>query len=319
MLIQSSWFQGQWPAPHHIVLFSGQLFSYRNLPYRISEQSRLYRYEKSGALSGLERVRAMDLTEGHIFVAKNQVFDEINHLFGMILTVLNFFKIEVSYISFSRRDPENKDKFFQNDQIWNQAENDLKQFLDSTGVDYVEKIGEAAFYGPKIDFQIKTVFNKEITISTIQLDFLLPKKFEIFFTNEHNEKETPILIHRGLIGTYERFIAILLEQTKGVLPFWLSPKQIVVIPVTEKHFDFAQKVHKKLFELGFESEIDLRNERISRKIREANLQKINFQIVIGDEEVVNNQITYREFGSTKTETVSLESFIEMLNNLVKNV
>lgn len=305
-------------CPHHIILFSQQHFSYRNLPYRISEQSRLYRYEKSGALSGLERVRAMDLTEGHIFVSKNQIFSEIKHLFKMITEVLEFFKIKIFYISFSKRDPENKDKFFQDELMWNQAESDLKQFLDENNVKYIEKIGEAAFYGPKIDFQIKTALNKEITISTLQLDFLLPQKFGISFTNDLNQKETPILIHRGLIGTYERFIAILLEQTKGNLPFWLSPRQIIVIPVTEKHYDFAQKVHKILFDLGFHSEIDLRSERISRKIREANLQKINFQLIIGDEEIEKNEISYREYGSPETYKISLVGFIDLLKNREKN-
>ncbi|MCI8283618.1 threonine--tRNA ligase [Mesomycoplasma hyopneumoniae] len=306
-------------CPHHIILFSQQLFSYRNLPYRISEQSRLYRYEKSGALLGLERVRAMDLTEGHIFVSKSQIFSEISHLFQMISEVLDFFKVQIFYISFSKRDPKNKDKFFQDDQMWDQAEADLKQFLDQNKINYIEKIGEAAFYGPKIDFQVKTALNKELTISTLQLDFLLPKKFKISFINEHNKKETPILIHRGLIGTYERFIALLLEQSKGNLPFWISPKQIIVIPVAEKHNDFAQKIHKILFDLGFNSEIDLRSERISRKIREANLEKINFQVIIGDEEITKNEITYRKFGSSELFRISLVDFVDLLKSSEKNV
>ncbi|MDW2924602.1 threonine--tRNA ligase [Mesomycoplasma ovipneumoniae] len=306
-------------CPHHIILFSEQHFSYRNLPFRVSEQSRLYRYEKSGALSGLERVRAMDLTEGHIFVTKKQIFSEISHLFKMIQEVLDFFKIKVFYISFSKRDPQNKEKFFQDDLMWNQAESDLKQFLDQNNVKYVEKIGEAAFYGPKIDFQIKTALNKEVTISTLQLDFLLPQKFGISFTNEFNQKETPILIHRGLIGTYERFIAILLEQTKGKLPFWLSPKQIIVIPVGEKHYEYSKKIHEILFNLGYNSEINLRFERITRKIREANLQKTVFQIIIGDEEIAKNEITYREFGSQESFKISLVDFIELLKNREKNV
>ncbi|AJC50060.1 threonine--tRNA ligase [Mesomycoplasma flocculare] len=306
-------------CPHHIILFSQNLFSYKNLPYRISEQSRLYRYEKSGALSGLERVRAMDLTEGHIFVSKRQIFTEIQHLFKMITEVLDFFNIKIFYISFSKRDPENKEKFFEDDKMWNQAESDLKQFLDKNRVEYIEKIGEAAFYGPKIDFQIKTALNKEVTISTLQLDFLLPTKFGIYFINEYNKKETPILIHRGLIGTYERFVAILLEQTKGNLPFWLSPKQVIVIPIGEKHNDFAQKVHKIIFDLGFYSEVDLRSERISRKIRDANLQKINYQIIIGDAEIEKEEITYRKFASPALYKTSLASFIDLLRNDEKNV
>ncbi|WP_434336878.1 threonine--tRNA ligase [Mesomycoplasma conjunctivae] len=301
-------------CPHHIVLFDKAQCSYRQLPYRISEQSRLYRFEKSGALTGLERVRSMDLTEGHIFVSRKQIFDECKHLFTMIEEVLDFFEIKIDYISFSRRDPEDKSKFYDDEQMWNDAENDLKKFLDSHNVKYVEKIGEAAFYGPKIDFQIKTVLNKEITISTLQLDFLLPKKFNIYFNNENNEKETPVLIHRGLIGTYERFISILLEQTKGVLPFWLSPNQVSVIPILSKHEDYAEFVRSELAKNNFEVEVDARDERITKKIREAQIQKVKYQLIIGDSEVENQKITYREYGKQESTTTSLDEFIKLLNS-----
>lgn len=300
-------------CPHHIILFDQLNVSYRQLPLRISEQSRLYRYEKSGALTGLERVRSMELTEGHIFISKSQIYSEFSHLFKMIFEGLKLFDIEIDYISFSKRDPKNKEKFFDNEEMWTNAESSLKQILDDNKIKYVEKIGEAAFYGPKIDFQIKTVMQKEITVSTLQLDFLLPSKFNISFTNELNQKETPILIHRGLIGTYERFISVLLEQTKGVLPFWLSPNQICVIPVTNEHIKYAKSVYQNLFDLGFEVEFDDRNERISKKIRDAQIQKVKYQIIIGDEEIAKNGITYRRYGQEQSFFTNLEDFIKQVD------
>ncbi|UWD34389.1 threonine--tRNA ligase [Mesomycoplasma molare] len=297
-------------CPHHIILFDKQKRSYKELPIRYSEQSRLYRYEKSGALTGLERVRGMDLTEGHVFVRKNQIVEEFKHLYKMILETLSMFDIQLDYVSFSKRDPENKDKFYDNDEMWDKAEKDLEAVLRELGIEYEEKIGEAAFYGPKIDFQVKTVLNHEITMSTLQLDFLLPEKFEISFINKNNEKETPVLIHRGLIGTYERFISILLEQTKGNLPFWVSPKQFLIIPIeNSKHLAYAQKIKEKLLFLNFNVELDDRNERINKKIREAQIQKSKYQIIIGDEEVQNQTITYREYGKKESNTEKMDNFI----------
>ncbi|VEU59275.1 threonine--tRNA ligase [Mesomycoplasma neurolyticum] len=302
-------------CPHHIILFDKTKKSYNELPIRYSEQSRLYRYEKSGALTGLERVRAMDLTEGHVFVRKNQIINEFKHLYTMIKEIIDLFQIEINYVSFSKRDPKNKDKFYDDDEMWNQAENDLESVLKDLNIKYEEKIGEAAFYGPKIDFQIKTVLNHEITLSTLQLDFLLPRKFNISFINSENKKETPILIHRGLIGTYERFVSILLEQTKGNLPFWLSPKQLVVIPIDiEKHLEYAQQIYQKLFELDFNVQIDLKNERINKKIREAQISKTKYQIIVGDVEVNKKLISYRKYGESKTYISTFEKFLSKIDN-----
>ncbi|WP_436359019.1 threonine--tRNA ligase [Mycoplasma sp. 480] len=304
-------------CPHHIILFDRQKRSYKELPIRYSEQSRLYRYEKSGALTGLERVRGMDLTEGHIFARKSQIVDEFKHLYKMIIETLNMFNIKLDYVSFSKRDPENKEKFFNNDEMWNQAESDLEKVLKELNIDYEEKIGEAAFYGPKIDFQVKTVLNHEITMSTLQLDFLLPEKFKISFINENNEKETPVLIHRGLIGTYERFISIVLEQTKGNLPFWASPRQFVVIPIqNDKHLEFAKKIKEKLQLLNFNVDLDDRDERINKKIREAQLMKTKYQIIIGDNEIKNNLVTYRKYGEENSTSENIDNFIiKMLHKL----
>ncbi|WP_033161138.1 threonine--tRNA ligase [[Mycoplasma] collis] len=306
-------------CPHHIILFDKNKKSYNDLPLRYSEQSRLYRYEKSGALTGLERVRAMDLTEGHVFVTKNQIVSEFKNLYAMIKEILKLFKIQIDYVSFSKRDPENKEKFYDDENMWNNAETDLKQVLDDLKIKYVEKVGEAAFYGPKIDFQIKTALNHEITLSTLQLDFLLPQRFNISFINKNNEKEIPILIHRGLIGTYERFISILLEQTKGVLPFWLSPKQFVVIPIdNNKHYKYANEIYNELFNLEFNVEIDKRDERINKKIREAQISKTKYQIIIGDNELENRIISFREYGKNETNEIKFDKFIKLMLEKRKN-
>ncbi|UVD81984.1 threonine--tRNA ligase [Mycoplasma iguanae] len=304
-------------CPHHVLLYKAERRSYRELPIRYSELSRLYRYEKSGALTGLERVRSMDLTEGHIFARVDQIEKEFVHQYKLIKEVLDFFKIKVDYISFSKRDKSDKEKFFNDDQLWDKAEKALENVLKTLEIEYIEKEGEAAFYGPKIDIQVRTVLGHEITMSTLQLDFLLPQKFKMEYIDQNETKQIPVLIHRGLIGTYERFISILLEQTKGNLPFWMSPKQVVVIPVNyDLHHEYAQKVHDKLFELGFHSEVDFRNERINKKIREAQMKKIKFQVIIGDEELQNETLTYRKYGSNDSvNNISLAQFIDYLNNL----
>lgn len=303
-------------CPHHIILYGLERKSYRDLPIRTSEQSRLYRYEKSGALTGLERVRSMDLTEGHIFARVDQIKSEFKHQYKLVTEALEFFGIQLDYISFSKRDVNDKEKYFDDDQMWNIAETALEEVLNELQIQYVVMEGEAAFYGPKIDFQIKTVLNHEITISTLQLDFLLPQKFNLSYINHNEEKQTPVIIHRGLIGTYERFISIILEQTKGNLPFWMAPNQIVVIPINNnKHHEHAKLINDKLFNLGFETKLDDREERINKKIREAQLSKTKFQIVIGDKEIEDNMITYREYGKEESSTISYDDFIKMIQKL----
>ncbi|VEU58276.1 threonine--tRNA ligase [Mycoplasmopsis gallinacea] len=303
-------------CPHHILCYNTEKRSYRDLPIRYSEQSQLYRYEKSGALTGLERVRGMLLTEGHLFVRPDQIADEFKRMYQLIKETLEIFKIKISYVSLSLRDPEEKDKFFDDDKMWNDAENELRKVLNELGVEYEEKVGEAAFYGPKMDIQIYTALGHEVTVSTLQLDFLLPKRFDISYTNSEGKEERPVMIHRGLIGTYERFVAILIEQTKGVLPFWLAPKQITVIPVNEeKHLEYAKEINDMLFDLDFRSKLDARNERLSKKMREAQMSKSKFQVILGDNEVENGTISYRKYGEEKTTTVSKDEFIKMLFDL----
>ncbi|MGX9363835.1 MULTISPECIES: threonine--tRNA ligase [unclassified Mycoplasma] len=306
-------------CPHHIILFNSTRRSYRDLPIRYSEQSRLYRYEKSGALSGLERVRSMDLTEGHIFVRPDQIKSEFKHLYKMILQALKDFKIEIDHVSLSLRDPNDEEKFFKDDQMWNKAENDLREVLRELNIEYKEFIGEAAFYGPKVDFQVRTALNRIITMSTLQLDFLLPHRFNMKFVNDNEEFETPVLIHRGLIGTYERFIATLLEQTKGILPFWLSPRQVTIMPIVSDLNDYCQSLFEEFLDLDFNVNVDLRNERINKKIRDAQIQKSKFIVIIGRQEVENNKLAVREYGSEKTEIYSKEEFITKLSMLKREL
>ena len=303
-------------CPHHILIYQAKKRSYRDLPFRLSEQSPLFRYEKTGALTGMERVRSMLLTEGHVFVMPNQIISEFKHCYQLIQTALKLFNIKIDYVSLSVRDPEDKTKYHDDEQMWLQAEGDLRQVLQELKIDYQEKIGEAAFYGPKIDIQIKTVLGHEITMSTLQLDFVLPKKFALDFINSQNTLETPILIHRGLIGTYERFLSILLEQTKGVLPFWLAPKQVCLIPINhDKHYPLALKLYQKLVEANFYVTIDDRNERINKKIREAQIAKTKIQIVIGDEEVQTQMLALRFYGSEAITKVHQDQLIAYLEKL----
>lgn len=301
-------------CPHHVLIYKSKRRSYRELPIRLSEQSPLFRYEKSGALTGLERVRSMLLTEGHLFVRKDQIISEFEHCYKMISEALEMFNIQVDYVSLSLRDPNNKEKFYNDENMWLKAEEDLRKVLKKLKIKYVEKIGEAAFYGPKIDIQIKTVLGHEITMSTLQLDFLLPKKFNLEFYNSQNSIENPIMIHRGLIGTYERFLSILLEQTKGNLPFWLAPKQVIIILVADEHKAFADEIYTQLKDNHFYVEIDDRNERISKKIREAQIKKTKIQIVIGDDEIATNELSLRFYG--QKDIIKIKK-IELIDYLIK--
>ncbi|MCK5945986.1 MAG: threonine--tRNA ligase, partial [Mycoplasmataceae bacterium] len=299
-------------CPHHILIYMNKRRSYRELPIRMSEQARLYRKEKSGALTGLERVRSMELTEGHIFARQDQVLEEFKNSYKLIQEALEKFNIEIDYVSLSLRDKNDKEKYFDDDKMWEKAESDLRQVMKELNIKHEEKIGEAAFYGPKIDIQVKTALGHEITMSTLQLDFLLPKRFDITYIDKDETKSTPVLIHRGLIGTYERFISILLEQTKGNLPFWIAPRQATIIPVSiDSHIDYSDKVFKELKEQGLYVHLDDRNERVGRKIRDAQTSKTKYQIVIGDDEVKNKTITVRAYGSEKQETMTIKAFIEM--------
>ncbi|AGM25211.1 threonine--tRNA ligase [Spiroplasma chrysopicola] len=307
-------------CPHHIAVFNYKQRSYRELPLRIAEHAILHRFESSGSLTGLERVRMMTLTDSHIFVRNSQIKNEFKRCFKLINEVLATFNIKVDYYSLSLRDPNNKEKYYDDDQMWENAEKMLQEALDELAIPYVPMLGEAAFYGPKLDIQIKTVLNHEITVSTLQFDFLLPKKFNLSYINSKGETSSPTIIHRGLIGTYERFIAILLEQTNGVLPLWLAPTQIAIIPVALKasHLEYSQKLQQQFKQLKIRTIVDQRDERLSYKIRDAQTSKIPYQLVIGDKEVEENVITYRQYGNQEQITLPFDQFIIQLNDLIIN-
>ncbi|AHF61109.1 hypothetical protein P344_04155 [Spiroplasma mirum ATCC 29335] len=305
-------------CPHHIAIYNSKPRSYRELPLRLAEHAIMHRYESSGSLTGLERVRMMQLTDSHIFVRNDQIKEEFKRCFKLINETLTAFNIEVDYYSLSLRDVNDKEKYYDDDEMWDHAERMLQEALDELKIKYVPMPGEAAFYGPKLDIQIKTALNHEITVSTLQFDFLLPQKFNLSYIDQNGEKATPTIIHRGLIGTYERFIAILLEQTKGVLPLWLAPRQIAIIPVNETHFPYAQEIYQKLKTLKLRTFIDFRDERLSYKIRDAQVSKIPYQLVLGDNEMNDNTITYRLYGQEDQVTVGFDEFIILLNNRINS-
>ncbi|HDL9829414.1 TPA: threonine--tRNA ligase [Staphylococcus aureus] len=297
-------------CPHHMMIYANKPHSYRELPIRIAELGTMHRYEASGAVSGLQRVRGMTLNDSHIFVRPDQIKEEFKRVVNMIIDVYKDFGFEDYSFRLSYRDPEDKEKYFDDDDMWNKAENMLKEAADELGLSYEEAIGEAAFYGPKLDVQVKTAMGKEETLSTAQLDFLLPERFDLTYIGQDGEHHRPVVIHRGVVSTMERFVAFLTEETKGAFPTWLAPKQVQIIPVNvDLHYDYARQLQDKLKSQGVRVSIDDRNEKMGYKIREAQMQKIPYQIVVGDKEVENNQVNVRQYGSQDQETVEKDEFI----------
>ncbi|HBC4278309.1 TPA: threonine--tRNA ligase [Staphylococcus aureus] len=297
-------------CPHHMMIYANKPHSYRELPIRIAELGTMHRYEASGAVSGLQRVRGMTLNDSHIFVRPDQIKEEFKRVVNMIIDVYKDFGFEDYSFRLSYRDPEDKKKYFDDDDMWNKAENMLKEAADELGLSYEEAIGEAAFYGPKLDVQVKTAMGKEETLSTAQLDFLLPERFDLTYIGQDGEHHRPVVIHRGVVSTMERFVAFLTEETKGAFPTWLAPKQVQIIPVNvDLHYDYARQLQDELKSQGVRVSIDDRNEKMGYKIREAQMQKIPYQIVVGDKEVENNQVNVRQYGSQDQETVEKDEFI----------
>lgn len=297
-------------CPHHMMIYANKPHSYRELPIRIAELGTMHRYEASGAVSGLQRVRGMTLNDSHIFVRPDQIKEEFKRVVNMIIDVYKDFGFEDYSFRLSYRDPEDKEKYFDDDDMWNKAESMLKEAADELGLSYEEAIGEAAFYGPKLDVQVKTAMGKEETLSTAQLDFLLPERFDLTYIGQDGEHHRPVVIHRGVVSTMERFVAFLTEETKGAFPTWLAPKQVQIIPVNvDLHYDYARQLQDELKSQGVRVSIDERNEKMGYKIREAQMQKIPYQIVVGDKEVENNQVNVRQYGSQDQETVEKDEFI----------
>ncbi|MFF2588297.1 threonine--tRNA ligase [Peribacillus butanolivorans] len=300
-------------CPHHMMVYKNGIHSYRELPIRIAELGLMHRYEMSGALSGLQRVRGMTLNDAHIFVRPDQIKEEFKRVVNLVLEVYKDFDIKDYSFRLSYRDPQDKEKYFDDDAMWEKAQSMLKSAMDELGLDYFEAEGEAAFYGPKLDVQVRTALGKDETLSTVQLDFLLPERFDLNYVGEDGKQHRPVVIHRGVVSTMERFVAYLIEEYKGAFPTWLAPIQAQVIPVSpEVHLDYAKEVQEKLKAEGIRVDLDTRDEKIGYKIREAQMQKIPYMLVVGDNEAQEGSVNVRKYGEQKSETVAFEDFVSAI-------
>ncbi|NDR76636.1 threonine--tRNA ligase [Fructilactobacillus sanfranciscensis] len=304
-------------CPSHIQIYKHHIRSYRELPLRIAELGMMHRYEKSGALSGLQRVREMTLNDGHTFVAPDQIQDEFKKILKLMMDVYDDFDIDNYTFRLSYRDPKNTEKYFDDDEMWNKAQSMLKGAMDELGLDYVEAEGEAAFYGPKLDVQTKTALGNEETLSTIQLDFMLPERFDLHYVGEDGKEHRPVMIHRGIVSTMERFTAYLIEMYKGAFPTWLAPKQVEIIPVSdEKYGDYARKLNEKLSAIKIRSHVDDRSEKMGYLIRDAQAHKVPYTIVVGENEVKNNTVSVRKYGEDNSRDMSIDEFVmEILKDI----
>lgn len=299
-------------CPHHIMIYKSKPRSYRELPLRLAEQVYQYRYEPSGSLLGLERVRSMNLTDSHIFLREDQIEQEIENAYNIVKSTLDRFNIKIDFIELALHDPKDKEKYYDDQEQWRISEQGLRNFLEKRGIKYISRTGEAAFYGPKIDIQIKTRLNHTITLSTIQLDFTLPKKFDLYYIDKYQNKKVPIMIHRGLIGTYERFISVLLEQTQGNLPLWLAPVQFVIIPISKNQLDYANEIFDSLKKHGARVILDDSDERLANKIRHHNERKVKIQLIVGEKEQKSKKISYRIFGKNENKIATLNEILTLL-------
>ena len=304
-------------CPHHMLIYGNKLHSYRDLPIRIGEFATDFRYEASGAVKGLERVRCMCQNDAHLFVRPDQIGEEFKKVVALILDVYKDFGIKDYKFRLSLRDPEDKEKYFDDDEMWNQAEDKLREVLNEFGCEYHEAIGEAAFYGPKLDVEVKPAIGPEVTLSTCQLDFLLPRRFELSYIDKDGTKKTPVVLHRAIFGTFDRFTAFIIEETKGAFPVWLSPVQVNVIPVNnEYHLEYAEDIYKLLKDNNIRVELDDREEKLGYRMRESVVKKIPYTLILGQKEVDSNTISYRKYGTEETVTVSKEEFLDLLKESI---
>lgn len=307
-------------CPHHMVMYRRNLHSYRELPIRIAEIANDFRYEASGALTGIERTRAFSQNDSHIFCRPDQIAQEFKGVVQLILDVYKDFGFKDYKFRLSLRDPDDTEKYFGNDELWEKSESELRDVLNSLGVDYYEAKGEAAFYGPKLDVQVRSAIGHDVTLSTIQLDYQLPERFELTYIDENGAKVRPVVIHRAILGSMDRFIAFLIEETKGIFPCWLAPTQVEIIPVSlEHHSEYSQNLLTKLRRNKIRTELDSRDEKLGYKIREAQTRKIPYTLVIGDNEVNNNTVTYREYGHQEQITVTIDEFIKLIEDRINNL
>ncbi|HET8563182.1 MAG TPA: threonine--tRNA ligase [Candidatus Binatia bacterium] len=303
-------------CPHHIIIYKHELHSYRDLPIRLAELGTMYRYERSGTLSGLSRVRAMTLNDAHIFCLPEQIQSETVGVLRLIQRVYRDFGFNDYWYRLSLRNPKDKTNFVDNDAMWDNAERHLRQALNEVGISYKEAIGEAAYYGPKIDVQLNDVLGHSETLSTVQLDFYLPERFELEYVDKDGQYKRPVMIHRGVISTMERMVAFLIEHYAGNFPLWLAPTQVRVLTVTEGHREYAKEVFEKLRDLGWRVELDDRNEKLGYKVREAQLAKIPYAVVIGEKEVQGRTVAPRRRGGENLGPMSVADFAERLRSEV---
>ena len=308
-------------CPHHMLIYKNQIHSYRDLPIRIAELAHDFRWENSGAVCGLERVREMCQNDSHIFVRPDQIKDEVGNVIKLIKDVyINDFGFPEDAFSYrlSLRDKDNKEKYIDNDKMWETAENQLREIMKELKLNFYEAKGEAAFYGPKIDIQIRTALGHDVTIPTCQLDFALPERFELTYIGEDGKEHRPVVIHRAILGSSDRFMSFLLEETKGNLPIWLAPHQVKVLPISEKHIDYAFKIKDELFKEQIRVDVDERNEKIGYKIREAQLMKVPYMIVVGDKEIENNKISVRSRKDGDMGQMNIEEFKNKILQEIKD-
>ena len=307
-------------CPHHMLIYKNKMHSYRDLPIRIGELAHDFRYESSGSVCGLERVREMCQNDAHLFVRPDQIKDEVGKVLNLIVEVYQKdfgFPASAFKYRLSLRDKDNKEKYIDNDEMWETAESQLREILNELNIDFYEAEGEAAFYGPKIDIQIKTALNHDVTIPTCQLDFALPERFDLEYIGEDGKAHRPVVIHRAILGSSDRFISFLLEETKGMLPLWVAPIQVKILPITDNQRDYALKLKEEFLAEGIRVEVDDRNEKTGYKIREAQLQKIPYMLIVGEKEVEANTISVRSRQNGDLGTKDIKDFIKELKIEIK--
>lgn len=305
-------------CPHHMLIFKSKMRSYKDLPIRIGELAHDFRYEDSGSVCGIERVRQMCQNDAHLFVRPDQIKEEVAKVVKLILDVYKDFGFEDYAFRLSLRDKNDKHKYFDDDEMWEKAESELREILTELGLDFYEAEGEAAFYGPKLDVQLKSAIGHDVTVSTCQLDFLLPERFELEYIGEDGKAHRPVVIHRAILGSLDRFMAFLIEETKGAFPTWLAPLQVKVLPISDKHLEYANKVKKALEEKDVRVEVDERAEKIGYKIREAQLQKIPYMLVVGDKEEESKEVGVRNRKDGDLGAMKLEDFVSKIDEEIKN-
>ena len=307
-------------CPHHMMIFANKMHSYKDLPIRIGEIAHDFRFEASGTLKGIERGRHFCQNDAHLFVTPEQIKDEFKKVVDLIFDTYKDFNITDYRCVLSLRDPEDTEKYHQDDEMWNTAENALREVMDEIGIPYTEEIGEAAFYGPKLDVNVKPAVGNEYTLSTCQLDFCLPAKFQLSYIDKDSQKKTPVVLHRAILGALDRFMAYILEETKGNLPLWLAPVQVKVLPVKnddEALLAYSKEVFKALDDANVRVELDDRSEKLGYRMREGQMQKVPYLLVLGNNEKDEKTVTYRLHGEKETTTVSVDEFVNMVTEKIK--